>query len=355
MGTASYDAGGGRPRGQPDRRSNRRTRERARPGPVRLVETPASAADNRAAATMNFGDHLRAARTARGISVRDISARTRIALRSLEALEQNEVGKLPGGIFSRAFVRAYAQEVGLDPDETVRLFVQQFPIDHVTAGSTDAVEGEIGRGQEALRRRQRLGYLLTAAVGIPLVGLAAYLISSARRPANASDLATSASSAAVTPGAAGAAAANGAGAGEASSSVEKTSSVAKPVGASTGAATPTSLSLIATPAGAPASLTANKGTAASALPTPATLRMAISAAGPCWIRVKSDGAIRYQGLLKAGDEQTGDARDNFELIVGDAATFRYSINGRPGRTLGKSGEVVVAHITRANWQNWLQQ
>src|SRR5262249_3198824 len=151
----------------------------------------------------NFGDHLRAARTARGISVRDISARTRIALRSLEALEQNEVAKLPGGIFSRAFVRAYAQEVGLDPDETVRLFVQQFPIDHVTSGSTAAVEGEIGRGQEALRRRQRLGYLLTAAVGIPLVGLAAYLISSARRPVSASDLGSSASSAAVTPGARG--------------------------------------------------------------------------------------------------------------------------------------------------------
>ncbi len=58
--------------------------------------------------------------------------------------------------------------------------------------------------------------------------------------------------------------------------------------------------------------------------------------------------------LNAGDTRAGDARDNFELIVGDAATFRYSINGRPGRSLGKSGEVVVAHITRVNWQNWLQ-
>jgi cytoskeletal protein RodZ len=274
---------------------------------------------------MNFGDHLRAARTARGISVRDISARTRIALRSLEALEQNEIGKLPGGIFSRAFVRAYAQEVGLDPDETVRMFVQQFPIDHVMAGSTDAVEGEIGRGQEAQRRRLRLGYVLTAAIGIPLVGLAAYLIWSARRPANAADLSPSTNPAPVAV-------------------ASTPTAAATPVSATTSAAT----------SAPPAPVAPINGRAAAALPEPDALRIAISAEGPCWIRVKGDGALRYQGTLKAGEKQSGDAHDALELIVGDAAQFRYSINGRPGRVLGKSGEVVVARITRANWQDWLQ-
>jgi cytoskeleton protein RodZ len=284
----------------------------------------------RAAQAMNFGDHLRAARTARGITVRDISVRTRIALRSLEALEQNEIGKLPGGIFSRAFVRAYAQEVGLDPDETVRMFVQQFPIDHVTAGSTDAVEGEIRGGQEAQRRRQRLGLLLTAAIGIPLVGLAAYLIWSSRRPANASEL--------VTP----------------------TSSTPAPVVAGPVATTP--VSTAASDAAAPTALTTPAGTpikgtppaSPAAPPAPDGLRIAISADGPCWIRVRGDGALRYQGTLNAGDKQTADAKDGLELLIGDAGQFRYSINGRPGRVLGKRGDVVVARITRANWQDWLQ-
>jgi cytoskeleton protein RodZ len=286
---------------------------------------------------MNFGDHLRAARNARGITVRDISARTRIALRSLEALEQNEIGKLPGGIFSRAFVRAYAQEVGLDPDETVRMFVQQFPIDHVTAGTTDAVDGEIDRGHEAQRRRQRLGYLLTAAIGVPLVGLAAYLISSARRPASASDLATPTSTSApaaatsIAPSATPNASASGA-----------TGATAVPVSTSTGASP--------APPAAPI-----KGGGSTDLPTPDALHIAINAEGPCWIRVKGDGAMRYQGLLQAGDKQNGDARDSLDLIVGDAAQFRFTLNGRTGRTLGKSGEVVVAHITRQNWQDWLQR
>src|SRR5689334_19446866 len=183
------------------RRPNGKPREASRPVSVRLVETTDAMHDMRSAEPGSFGDHLRAARTARGITIRDISIRTRIALRSLEALEQNEIGKLPGGIFSRAFVRAYAQEVGLDPDETVRLFVQQFPVDHVIAGSTESQEGEIGRGQEAQRRRQRLGYVLTAAIGIPLVGLAVYLLWSSRRPASASDLTptTTAASATATP------------------------------------------------------------------------------------------------------------------------------------------------------------
>src|SRR6266545_3960272 len=120
MGKAVYGARGNnsRPRGQATRRPNGRAREEGRPVSVRLVETAGAASAIPAADAMTFGDHLRAARTARGITVRDISVRTRIALRSLEALEQNEIGKLPGGIFSRAFVRAYAQEVGLDPDDT---------------------------------------------------------------------------------------------------------------------------------------------------------------------------------------------------------------------------------------------
>jgi cytoskeleton protein RodZ len=281
---------------------------------------------------MNFGEHLRAARNARGITARDISARTRIALRSLEALEQNEIGKLPGGIFSRAFVRAYAQEVGLDPDETVRMFVQQFPIDHVTIGSTDAVEGEIDRGHEAQRRRQRLGYLLTAAIGVPLVGLAAYLVSSARRPASASDLTPPSASSpiATSPSTSASGQPN---------AVAPSGATAVPVSTNGGAAT------------APAAPI--KGGAA-ALPSTEALRIAINAEGPCWIRVKGDGAVRYQGLLQAGDKQSGEAHDSLELLIGDAAQFHFSINGRPGRSLGKSGEVVVARITRENWQNWLQ-
>ena len=74
----------------------------------------------------DFGGKLRQARERRGISLRQIAASTKISAAALEALERNDISKLPGGIFSRAFVRSYAVEVGLDPDDTVREFLERF-------------------------------------------------------------------------------------------------------------------------------------------------------------------------------------------------------------------------------------
>ena len=74
----------------------------------------------------DFGGKLRLARERRGISLRQIAASTKISVAALEALERNDISKLPGGIFSRAFVRSYAVEVGLDPDDTVREFLDRF-------------------------------------------------------------------------------------------------------------------------------------------------------------------------------------------------------------------------------------
>src|SRR2546427_8761403 len=82
----------------------------------------------------DFGRNLREARERRGVSLRQIAAATKISMSVLEALERNDISRLPGGIFSRAFVRSYAIEVGLDPEATIQEFIAQFPHDAVTAG-----------------------------------------------------------------------------------------------------------------------------------------------------------------------------------------------------------------------------
>ena len=74
-----------------------------------------------------FGGKLRDARERRGISLRQIANATKISVGALEALERNDFSRLPGGIFSRAFVRSYATEVGLDPDATIQEFIASFP------------------------------------------------------------------------------------------------------------------------------------------------------------------------------------------------------------------------------------
>ena len=77
----------------------------------------------------DVGARLRVAREDRQISLREIAATTKISVSALEALEENDIEQLPGGIFTRAFVRAYAAEVGLDPEETMRDFFEQAPPD----------------------------------------------------------------------------------------------------------------------------------------------------------------------------------------------------------------------------------
>ena len=80
-------------------------------------------------AMADFGEKLRTARQRRGISLREIADRTKISGAALESLERNDLSRLPGGIFARAFVRSYASEVGLDPDVTLTEFVRRFDID----------------------------------------------------------------------------------------------------------------------------------------------------------------------------------------------------------------------------------
>ena len=50
------------------------------------------------------------------------------------------------------------------------------------------------------------------------------------------------------------------------------------------------------------------------------------------MRVSIDGVIRHQALMQKGEVYQQEAKDGFEILIGDAGTFRYSINDRPGRS-----------------------
>ncbi len=66
-----------------------------------------------------IGEKLRLERETRGIALRDISEHTRISMRYLEAIETDDYRRLPGGIFNRSFIRAYAKFVGYDEDKAI--------------------------------------------------------------------------------------------------------------------------------------------------------------------------------------------------------------------------------------------
>ena len=72
----------------------------------------------------SLGARLRQAREARNLSLRELSDQTRIARRYLEAIESDDHKELPGGIFNRSFIKAYAKAVGFNEAEAVSAYTE---------------------------------------------------------------------------------------------------------------------------------------------------------------------------------------------------------------------------------------
>ncbi len=76
--------------------------------------------------TTTVGAYLRAERERRDLTLKAISESTKVSLPLLEGLESDDISRWPGGIFRRAFVRSYAEAVGLDPDDVFKRFERQY-------------------------------------------------------------------------------------------------------------------------------------------------------------------------------------------------------------------------------------
>lgn len=115
----------------------------------------------------SFGTWLRQQREMREIHLNEISDRTKISLRYLRAMEQDNFELLPGLIFVKGFLREYAKYVGLNPDEVVNFYLstQTEPEDMAEmAEEPPAPSRPWGRG------------LLLAVIGILLLALVSYFL-----------------------------------------------------------------------------------------------------------------------------------------------------------------------------------
>lgn len=74
-----------------------------------------------------LGAWLRSERERRGVTLKTVADQTKVAAPLLEGLENGDLSRWPGGIYRRAFVKAYASALGLNPDEVVRRFEREHP------------------------------------------------------------------------------------------------------------------------------------------------------------------------------------------------------------------------------------
>jgi hypothetical protein len=243
----------------------------------------------------DFGSTLRATRERRGMSLRQIAARTKISLSVLEALERNDICRLPGGIFSRAFVRAYASEIGLDPEEVVQDFIAQFPEDSVTAGHLQTREPEDHVAVESSRLTAST-FLKLIAISLPIAGIVLYYSTAGRRkpPAETASWNPAVANADVSP-----------------------------------------IRLLSNPG------------------THAPLVVEIVGRGASVVTVTIDGAARRERAIAAGDREHFAAERELVVNVADAAAVSLTVNGEQARPLGSSGEPATLDLTPANYKDYL--
>ena len=74
-----------------------------------------------------FGQKLRREREKKRLTLNQLADRTKVGASLLRSLEAGECSRWPGGIYSRGYMRAYAQAIGLDPEQTVTMFVECYP------------------------------------------------------------------------------------------------------------------------------------------------------------------------------------------------------------------------------------
>jgi cytoskeletal protein RodZ len=245
----------------------------------------------------DFGSTLKAARERRGVSLRQIANATKISVGALEALERNDISRLPGGIYGRAFVRSYALEVGLDPEQTIEQFVAEFPQASVTAGHHAAEQQE--HEEEAHDSKQRTATTIVRLIVISVVVVGALVYYGTRRgaaPARAPD---------------GTQAADARGNSPASQSPTADATSAERV------------------------------------------TVALVASGPCWVSAIVDGQRVVAREFQIGERMAFDAASSVVLTAGDSGAISVTINGEEARRLGTPGQLVTVRVTPDNFKDYL--
>lgn len=247
---------------------------------------------------MDIGAHLRSSREAQGMSLALLARKTRVPQRILAAIEINDLPSIPPKPYGRGFVRSYAGEVGLDPDQTVRAYFGQFS--HTVPVVTEAAPRRI-----QIQSRPSAWLLTAGALTMTALGSLVIL----------------GSDPAIGDESNGDAAVGTSGTSPAPANEPRGSAAPRPVGSAA-------------------------VTTASSEPD-ADLTVLVYAERTSWVAATADGKRVIYQLMDEGSQRTVRAAHEVTLRIGDAAAIRLTVNGRDAGVLGISGEVRNARITPA--------
>jgi cytoskeleton protein RodZ len=240
-----------------------------------------------------FGEHLKREREMRGVSLEEISAATRISVRFLEALENEQWERLPGGVFNRGFVRAVSRFLGLEEESMVAEYA-------LTTDDQPNIAVLADSGPAKSDTAQRI--LLLLAILVVIAGLAAAGWYGWRRYA----------------------------------ARKHAQGVAQPFRAQTAPQ-----AQAATGGNSPAPAPGSPGAA-----EPEKLELAVSAGRTTIVTIVADGKTVFDGRMAAGKTQRFTAREQFEVSASNSTAVLLELNGQTLPPLGPADQPGRATITR---------
>jgi len=314
------------------------------------------------------GELLQERREDLGLDLDEVAAALKIKPTYLVALEQSRAHDLPGATYAIGFVRAYADFLGLDPEQVLARFKSE--------SSGIAVRPDLTLPVPLGERSLPGGALVLVALILALCGYGTwYYLSTGERdrparvaavpatlqPPSAAPILvsptagvapggespTAAPATPLSPSLIGAAASTTSPPAAAQSPSNPATPSAAPSGGSAGtpsAPAPSSLPSAARPV--PPAVTAPPAAVATA-PPPAAAKppaeatggqIAIRATADCWIRIQApDQTIVFSRILKSGETYKVPQRAGLSLRTGNAGVLEITVDGKPVPSIGTIG------------------
>jgi cytoskeleton protein RodZ len=239
----------------------------------------------------SFGEYLRTIREQKGKSLEQLSESTKIALSNLESLERDRFDLLPPRVFVKGFVRSYAQEVGLNPDETITKFDRATQSEIELESAEDSVVFSVQPSSFIYSK-----WFTIALTAVGAVSICILLLTVVVRLVITDSTATMKKTRPVI-------------------SSTKNSDYPKP-----------------------AVVTARPETRADTAPGDGRVILEIKAVVNTWLRVEPDGGPAEELIMAPGDVQVFTAHESFSLQTGNAGGIRLKLNNREYPLLGKANQ-----------------
>ncbi len=252
------------------------------------------------------GLRLKKIRLEKGVSLEEVQKKTKIHLNILKAIEEDSLINF-NPVYIRGFLKIYCQFLGLDPKEYIADYKEpRRPLEPVATAEKKPfpLSGQVSRGTSFLKqvRIEKKTAIIAAAVVVFIVLFFSLgRIFSGRHFVPAQKKQKSASLKTVKPE-------------KASPQSNKTQKKTE--------------------------LTLPRGEGAVKTEVASIVRLVIRARENCWVRLKSDGRVIFEGTLTKGRAESWYAKNKIELTLGNAGVVDLEVNGKSISGLGNRGQKV---------------